>query len=96
MENLLFMLKVKVLAIKAGVVSVAQETGQIVLAGDERTWLNLLGVQRPYGDGVRIGHTRVRLDINRLGNRWRQVLANMLSKVAEPAIPARGRSRSTT
>ena len=82
-ENLLFMLKVKLLALRAGVLSISHETGQLVLAGDERTWVHLLGVQRPYGDGVRIGHTRVRLDIKRLGHRWRTVLQAMLSQVGE-------------
>ncbi len=82
-ENLLFMLKVKLLAARAGVLSVSHETGEIVLAGDEKTWTALLGVQRPYGDGVRIGHTRVRLDIKRLGGRWRTVLERVLTQVGE-------------
>jgi len=79
-ENLLFMLKVKLLAQKAGVLNISTETGELVLTGDEKTWANLLGVQRPYGDGVRIGHTRVRLDINKLGRRWRTVLTAMLTQ----------------
>ena len=79
-ENLLFMLKVKLLAQKANVLSVSTETGELVLTGDEKTWANLLGVQRPYGDGVRIGHTRVRLDINKLGKRWRTVLTALLAQ----------------
>ena len=82
-EDLLFMVKVKLLAARAGVLSVSHETGEIVLAGDEKTWVRLLGVQRPYGDGIRIGHTRVRLDIKRLGNAWRGVLEKMLSAVGE-------------
>ena len=84
-ENLLFMLKVKLLAAKAGVLSISHQTGELVLAGDEKTWVGLLGVQRPFGDGVRIGHTRVRLDIKRLGNRWRNVLQRMLSRVGDGA-----------
>ena len=74
--------KVKLLAQKAGVLSIHQETGEIVLAGDDRTWSGLLGVQRPYGDGVKVGHTRVRLDIKRLGKNWRQVLEKMLTQAA--------------
>ncbi|MBI3744614.1 MAG: transcription-repair coupling factor [Chloroflexi bacterium] len=92
-ENLLFMLKVKLLATKAGVLSISEQTGDLVLTGDDRTWSGLLGVQRPYGDGVRIGNTRVRLDIRRLGNKWRQVLEKMLVQVAEkdkkPVLAAR-------
>ena len=79
-ENLLFMLKVKLLAQKAGVLNISTQSGEVVLTGDERTWTNLLGVQRPYGDGVRIGNTRVRLDIKRLGKRWRQVVQAMLTQ----------------
>ena len=86
-ENLLFMLKVKLLATKAGVISVAEQSGEVVLAGDERTWTNILGVQRPYGDGVRVGNTRVRLDIKRLGKGWRGVLERMLTQ-AGSAGPA--------
>ena len=86
-ENLLFMLKVKLLATKAGVVSVSERSGEVVLAGDERTWTGILGVQRPYGDGVRVGNTRVRLDIKRLGKGWRNVLERMLTE-AGAAGPA--------
>jgi len=84
-ENLLFMLKVKLLALRARVLSVSQQTGEIVLAGDEKTWVGLLGVQRPYGDGVRIGHTRVRLDVKRLGKNWRKVLEKMLTQASKSA-----------
>ena len=86
-ENLLFMLKVKLLATKAGVISVSERSGEVVLAGDERTWTGILGVQRPYGDGVRVGNTRVRLDIKRLGKGWRNVLETMLTQ-AGAAGPA--------
>ena len=82
-ENLLFMVKVKLLALKAKVLSVHHSTGEIVLAGDDKTWTGLLGVQRPYGDGVRIGHTRVRLDIRRLGKSWRTVLQGLLAGAGE-------------
>ena len=82
-EDLLFLLKVKLLAATAGVLSVSHQTGEVILTGDERTWSHLLGVQRPYGDGVRIGHTRVRLDIKRLGKNWRAVLQAMLQAAAE-------------
>ena len=77
-ENLLFMLKVKLLAQKAGVLNISTQSGELVLTGDEKTWTNLLGVRRPFGDGVRIGNTRVRVDVKRLGKRWRQVLQRML------------------
>lgn len=88
-ENLLFMLKVKNLAMKAGVLSIQHQTGEIVLTGDERTWSGLLGVHRPHGDGIRIGHTRVRLDINRLGNKWRGALQSLLNRAGEkPLAPS--------
>ena len=90
-ENLLFMLKVKHLAMKAGVLSIQSLTGELVLAGDETTWRGLLGVRGPHGDGIRIGNTRVRLDIKKLGNKWRGVLQTMLAKAGERAdllVPA--------
>ncbi len=91
-ENLLFMLKVKHMALKAGVLSISHQTGELVLSGDENTWTGLLGVQRPYGDGVRVGHTRVRLDIKRLGHRWRSALSTLLTRAA--SSPAREMARS--
>ena len=90
-ENLLFMLKVKNLALKAGVLSIQSQTGELVLAGDETTWRGLLGVRGPQGEGVKIGNTRVRLDIKKLGNRWRSVLQAMLVKAGQRAdlvVPA--------
>jgi transcription-repair coupling factor (superfamily II helicase) len=85
-ENLLFMVKVKLLALKARVLNISQHTGEIVLSGDEKTWTGLLDVQRPYGDGVRIGHTRVRLDVKRLGKNWRKVLEKMLTQASKSAV----------
>ena len=80
------MLKVKLLAVRAGVLAISHQTGELVVTGDERTWSGLLGVQRPYGDGVRIGHTRVRLDIKKLGTRWRKVLQAMLAQIDTTAF----------
>ena len=82
-ENLLFMLKVKLLATKAGVVSIAAQSGEVILAGDEQTWSGLLGVQRPFGDGIRVGNTRVRLDLKKLGTSWRPILQKMLAQVSD-------------
>ena len=74
-KNLLYAVKVKILAVEAGIQSIATENGQLVvkLVEGKRVEKALA-----FGDGVKVGIAQVRLDIKRLGHRWQEALEEML------------------
>jgi len=81
-RNLLYAVRVKILALDAGVESIATEDGQVVLkmAQGKRVDKALLGPA--LGDGVKAGTNQVRLNIRRLGPRWQEALFRTLQAMA--------------
>ncbi|OGN97194.1 MAG: transcription-repair coupling factor [Chloroflexi bacterium RBG_13_51_36] len=82
-ENLLYIVKIKVLAMKAEVSSIATEGRQIVIkpqtADSPLKIRGAGGVMSKYLDSaVKIGATQIRLDIRLLGDRWKSVLQEIL------------------
>ncbi|MFO7773368.1 MAG: transcription-repair coupling factor [Dehalococcoidia bacterium] len=78
-ENLLYVVKIKVLAMRAGVSSISTQGKQIVIK--PRTVITSeaqQSVSRRYDSAVKIGATQIKLDTRLLGNRWRQVLEEIL------------------
>jgi transcription-repair coupling factor (superfamily II helicase) len=83
-ENLLYIVKIKVLATGAKVSSVSTQGRQIVIkpqtANSPLKIRGATGVMSKYLDGaVKIGATQIKLDIRLLGDRWKVVLEEMLS-----------------
>ncbi|MFC1892657.1 transcription-repair coupling factor [Chloroflexota bacterium] len=82
-KNLLYVVKIKVLAARAGIESVSTEEGQIILrlfAGMQFTAEQRL---LRFHDGVRISLNQIRLNLKRLGEGWQQVLEEMVEEVLE-------------
>jgi transcription-repair coupling factor (superfamily II helicase) len=81
--NLLYAIKVRILAMDAGVESIASEDREMVLrmAGGKKVKKALL--ERAVVDGVKAGTNQVRLDIKRLGPRWQDTLFKTLQVMAE-------------
>jgi len=82
-ENLLYIVKIKVLAIGARVSSISTQGRQIVIkphAGHAPLKIRgARGVMSKYLDSaVRIGPTQVKLDTRLLGERWKEVLEEIL------------------
>ncbi len=75
-ENLLYMVRVKLLAIEAGVGSVATQGRQIVLK--PLTDGRQLEGAAPVSGGVRAGATQIRIDTRVLGNKWTATLEETL------------------
>jgi len=77
-KNLLYAVKVKLLAMEAGVESVAREDGELVIkmAAGRRVEKG-----RALGDGVRAGTNQVRISFKRLGERWQEVLVRTLEEM---------------
>jgi len=78
-RNLLYAVKVRLLAMEAGVESVAREDGELVikLAPGKRVEKG-----RDLGDGVKVGTNQVRISLKRLGDRWQDTLFRTLEGMA--------------
>ena len=77
-SNLLYAVKVKILAMEAGVQSIATENGQVVLKMVEGKKVEKALLEHAVGDGVKAGINKVRLDMKRLGPRWQEALEGVL------------------
>jgi transcription-repair coupling factor (superfamily II helicase) len=77
--NLLYAVKVKIMAMDAGIQSIATEDGQLVLKMVEGKKVEK---GRDFGDGVKVGTTQVRLDIKRLSQRWQEALEGILIRLS--------------
>jgi len=83
-KNLLYIVKMKVLATQAEVGSVSTQSRHIVIKPHTtESPINIrgvTGVMNKYPDGaIRVGATQIRLDTRILGDRWKAVLEAILS-----------------
>ncbi len=85
-ENLLYAIRIKILAARAGIASVITEDGQVVI--------RLLAGMRfdrqrfdSFKDRVKVGTSQIRLSPRRLGKEWRGVLEEVLTGWGEKGIP---------
>jgi transcription-repair coupling factor (superfamily II helicase) len=79
-DNLLYIVKIKVLAMRAKVSSISTQGKQIVIKPQE-TVIASVAKQSPgksYDGAVKIGATQIKLDTSLLGDRWTKVLEEML------------------
>ena len=74
-ENLLYMVRVKILATKAEIDSISTQGRQIVVKPKR---VEKAPLAKRYNGGVRIGATQIRLDTRLLGNKWPDVLQEIL------------------
>jgi transcription-repair coupling factor (superfamily II helicase) len=80
-NNLLYIVKIKVLATKAKVSSISTQGRQIVIKPQE-TVIASVAKQSPgksYDGAIKIGATQIKLDTRLLGDRWKVVLEEILS-----------------
>jgi len=80
-ENLLYIVKIKVLAAQAGISSVSTQGKQIVLKPQEGAIESVAKqcLSKDYSAAVRVGTTQIKLDTRLLGDRWKVVLEDILS-----------------
>jgi transcription-repair coupling factor (superfamily II helicase) len=82
LHNLLFAVQLRLLARRAGVQSIQTEDSQIVVRLAEGAHLPREELRRRAPPEVWVGQTQVRLDRDRLGESWREVLAGALGVMA--------------
>jgi transcription-repair coupling factor (superfamily II helicase) len=81
-KNLLYVVEIKQLAAAAMVTSISTEDRQVVLHFDGTREINRLSLTQDFKYGIRVGSSRIKLDIKLLGNNWPEVLKKVLQKAA--------------
>jgi len=80
-KNLLYAVKIKILAGKAGIESIATEEGQIILRLFEGMQFDKQKLAPILKDGIKVGTTQLRLNLKRLGKDWQKVLEDILKRI---------------
>jgi len=80
-KNLLYAVKVKALAAKAGIESIATEEGQIILRLFEGMKFDKQKLEPFLKDGIKLGTNQLHLNPKRLGKDWQKVLEEVLGRV---------------
>ncbi len=77
-HNLLYAVKIKVLAAKAGIESITTEEGYIIMRRFQGAPFNAQRFVQSLTDGVTIGRTQIRIDYKKIGKGWRGVLEGVI------------------
>jgi len=80
-KNLLYAVKIKVLATKASIESIATDEGQIILRRFQGMQFDKQRLEPVIKDGIKVGLTQLRLNPKRLGNQWQEVLEEVLARI---------------
>ena len=79
-KNLLYAVKIRSLAAKAGIESISTEQGEIVLRRFQGMHFEKQKLASFFKDGIKVGLTQLRLNPGRLGEHWREVLEEVLRR----------------
>jgi transcription-repair coupling factor (superfamily II helicase) len=80
-KNLLYAVKVKILAAKAGIESISTEDGQIVVRLFDGMQFDKQKLEPHFKDGVKVSTTQIRLNLKRLRGEWQKVLEGVVRRV---------------
>jgi len=81
LENLLYAVRIKLMAAKAGIESITTEHGQIVLRRFEGMGFNKEKLEPVLKDGIKVGITQLTINPKRLGGEWQGVLEGVVRRV---------------
>jgi len=77
-KNLLYAVKVKALAAKAGIESISTEDRQIILRLFEGMQFDRQKLEPIFKDGIKVSTSQIRLNLKRLGKEWQGVLEEVV------------------
>ena len=83
LQDLLYMVRIKLLGSKAGIESISRENGQVVLMLNPGARLDKSLLQRTFGSILKIGTNQMRLDAKRSIKEWQGTLEQLLRKMAQ-------------
>ncbi|MDD5045356.1 MAG: transcription-repair coupling factor, partial [Candidatus Omnitrophica bacterium] len=78
LHNLLYVVKIKVMAAKSGIESITMEEEKIVIRRFQGKPFNAQRFMASLSDGVTVGHTQIKIDYKKIGNGWRVVLEGVI------------------
>ena len=81
MVNLLYVVRVKILCLRAGVSAISQEEGELVLQCDALAGVDRAALQRRLGPAVRVGARQIWLPMSG-GTGWQEPLLRVLRTIA--------------
>jgi len=87
-RNLLYVVRLRVLAMQAGVESISSEDGQFVVRLKEGRLLPAEALRGRLPEGAHVGRTQLRLERRRLGPAWPQALQRVLEELAAAHVRA--------
>jgi len=79
-QNLLYAVRIKLLAAQAGIESVATEHGNIVIRRFGGLPFDRQKLAPMIKDGIRLGNTQISLNLRRLGSKWKEGLEGVVGK----------------
>ena len=82
-QNLLYVARLKVHANAAGIQSIARESDRIVMRLRDEIGGARNALQRVLGDGVAVGHTQIRLELDSDSGGWEELLVDRVRALAE-------------
>jgi transcription-repair coupling factor (superfamily II helicase) len=77
-ENLLFILKIRALAKNAGIESISNLDGEIIIQLFAGMQLNKQKLSHFYRDGIKIGNSQLRMNLKQPGKGWKTMLEEIL------------------
>ena len=80
-QNLLYAVRIKLLAAQAGIESITAEHGNIVIRRFEGLPFDRQKLGAFSKDGIRVGHTQISINIRRVGKEWKKVLEGVVGEV---------------
>ncbi|MFC1860414.1 transcription-repair coupling factor [Chloroflexota bacterium] len=79
-ENLLYAVKLKTLAARAGIESIATEHGQIILRLFDGLQFDNQKLE-PLRDGIKVGTSQLYLNLKQMGSDWQRVLEEVINRI---------------
>jgi transcription-repair coupling factor (superfamily II helicase) len=80
-ENLLYAVRIKLLAVRTGIESITTEHGQIVIRRFEGMGFDKQKLEPILKDGIKVGITQITLNPKKLSGEWKKVLEEVLGRV---------------
>jgi len=81
-EDLLYMVRLKLLGSMAGIEAISPDDGQIVLRLGAGAKFDRVSLQNTFGDRLRIGTNQLRLGMKQAGEEWKGLLEQVLRKMS--------------
>ena len=82
-QNLLYVVRLKLVAKQAGIQSISRDGARIILRLHDEVGGAGPALQKQLGRSVTVGHTQVRLELERLTDGWEQPLSKAVEKLAQ-------------